>query len=529
MKPIKKIITAGGLILALAACTKDLDRVPTYDVTSVSVYADSANYKPVLAKIYAVLAVTGQQGPAGRPDIVGIDEGLSSYLRQYWMMQELTTDESVISWNDGTVQDLHNMTWTSSNEYVTAMYNRIYYMITQCNEYIRQTSDATLASRGFSAATQASIRSYRAEARFLRALAYLHAIDLYGGNVPFVTEADLPGAFLPQQTTRQDLFTYVESELKAIDPDLAAPRGAGYGRADKATAWTLLARLYLNAQVYTGTPRWTDAATYAAKVIQSGAYSLEPNYQNLFLADNNNSKEIILGVAFDGLRTQTYGGTTFLVHGAIGGNMNPGEFGVNSAWNGMRTTSAFVSQFSDPSGKTDRRALFYTNGQTLEINTILNQFTEGYAITKYKNVTSAGQKGSDPAGNFVDTDFPLLRLADVYLMYAEAVVRGGTGGDLQTALGYVNQLRQRAYGNTSGNLASLNLDTILSERARELYWEGYRRTDLIRFNRFTEPTYLWAFKGGVQQGRGVESFRNVFPIPATDIVANPNLKQNPGY
>ena len=534
MKRIKHIATTGILaaILAVASsCTKDLDRQPFYDVTSVSVYADAANYKSVLAKLYAVMAVSGQQGPSGKPDISGIDEGFSNYLRQYWMIQELPTDEAVIAWNDGSVQDYHNMNWSSGNEYITAMYNRIFYMVTQCNEFIRQSSDASLSSRGFSADNVTAIKAYRAEARFLRAMAYQHALDLFGGNVPFVTEADAPGSYLPKQTNKQDLFNYIESELKAIDADLAAPRAGEYGRADKAAAWTMLARLYLNAQVYTGTARWNDAITYSAKVIQSGAYSLEPTYANLFMADNNNSKEIILPVTFDGLRTQTYGGMVFLVHAAVGGSMNPDNFGINGGWGGNRTTKGLVSQFSDPSGKTDSRAMFYTDGQNLEITTVQGTFTDGYAITKYKNLTSKGAKGSDPSGSFVDTDFPLLRLADVYLMYAEAVVRGGTGGDAATALGYINQLRQRAYKGATGNVtaSALTLDFILAERARELYWEGYRRTDLVRFGKFVDASYLWPFKGGTKDGKGVEAFRTIYPLPAADLVANPNLKQNTGY
>lgn len=529
MNLTKPILLTGLLALSLTACVNDLDRVPTYDVTSASVYTDPANYKMVLAKLYAILAISGQQGPAGKPDISGIDEGFSNYLRQYWLAQELTTDEAVISWNDGTVQDLHNMSWTSSSEYVTAMYNRIFYMVAQCNEFIRQASDSQVSSRGFSADNVTAIRSYRAEARLLRALAYMHAIDLFGGNVPFVTEADLPGAFLPAQTNRQNLFAYVESELKAIITDLPAPGASEYGRANQAAAWTLLARLYLNAQVYTGTARWNDVITYASQVIQAGTYSLDPSYQHLFLADNNTSPEIILSVNYDGTRTTTYGGMTFLIHGSIGGSMNPADFGVNGGWAGMRTTKALVNQFSDPSGQTDRRALFYTNGQTLEINQVLNEFTQGYAITKYRNVTSTGTRGSDVSGNYPDTDFPLLRLADVYLMYAEAVVRGGSGGDLTTALRYVNLLRQRAYGNTSGNLTALTTDAIFTERSRELFWEGYRRTDLVRYDRLTTGTYLWPWKGGVRDGRAVESLRNIFPIPATDLVANPNLKQNSGY
>lgn len=522
-------ITVLALVLATASsCMKDLDRQPFYDVTSASVYADPANYKNVLAKIYAVLAVSGQAGPSGKPDISGIDEGFSNYLRQYWKAQELTTDEAVIGWNDGSLPDYHNMNWSSGNEFVTAMYNRIFYLVTASNEFIRETTDAKLSSRGVSGQAATDAKTFRAEARFLRALAYSHAIDMFG-NVPFVTEADAVGSFQPKQTTRAELFAYVESELKAIENELAAPKAAEYGRADRAAAWALLAKLYLNAQVYTGTARWTEAITYANKVISSGAYSLEADYHKLFLADNHTSKEIILPVTFDGLRTKTWGGMTFLVHAPVGGKMSPSDFGINGGWAGLRTTKGLVNLFPDPSGKTDRRAMFFTDGQNLEIDEVLNKFDNGYAITKYRNVTSAGQKGSDVEGNFPDTDFPLIRLAEVYLTYSEAVLRGGTGGDATTALNYVNLLRQRAFKGTTGNLSSLTLDVVLAERGRELYWEGHRRTDLIRFSRFVEGTYLWPWKGGVKDGKGVEAFRTLFPIPAADLIANPNLKQNPGY
>ena len=524
-----KHISALGIMTAMltvSSCVQDLDRQPFYDVTSATVYNDPANYKKILAKVYAGLAVSGQQGPAGQPDISGIDEGFSTYLRQYWKAQELPTDEAVIGWNDGSLPDYHRMTWTSGNEFIAAMYNRLYYQIALCNEFIRETSDEKLSSRGISGTTATDAKAYRAEVRFLRALSYYHALDMFG-NVPFVTENDAVGSFLPKQTTRAELFNYVESELKAIENDLVAARQNEYGRADKAAAWTLLTKLYLNAQVYIGQAKYTEAITYASKVIGAG-YTLDPEYRKLFLADNNKSPEMIFPVTFDGQNTKTYGGMTFLVHAPVGGSMNPADFGINGGWGGVRTTKNIVNLFGDPSGKTDKRAMFYTTGQNLEIADI-STFTDGYAITKYKNITSGGAKGSDLTGDFVDTDFPLFRLADVYLMYAEAVVRGGSGGTTALALQYVNALRQRAYGNATGNVTALTLDFILQERARELYWEGHRRTDLIRFGKFTDASYVWPWKGNVKDGKGVADNLNLFPIPATDIVANPNLKQNPGY
>lgn len=514
------------LTLWATSCVKDLDRVPFIDVTSATVYNNPANYKQILAKVYAGLAVSGQQGPAGKPDISGIDEGFSTYLRQYWKAQELPTDEAVIGWNDGSLPDYHYMRWTSGNEFITAMYNRLYYQITLCNEFIRETTDAKLASRNITGDN--AIKAYRAEARFMRALSYYHALDMFG-SVPFVTEEDAVGSFLPRQASRVELFNYVESELKAIENELIDAKKNEYGRADKAAAWALLAKLYLNAEVYTGTGRYNDAITYCNKVISANVYTLDAEYQHLFLADNHKSNEIIFAVTFDGTRTKTWGGMTFLVHAPVGGNMNPALYGINGGWGGLRTTPQFVGLFPDVTGKTDRRAIFHTDGQKLEIDEIPT-FTDGYAIGKYKNVTQAGVKGSDTEGNFPDNDFPLFRLADVYLMYAEAVLRGGSGGSTAQALTYINALRTRAFKGASGNItaAQLTLDFILTERGRELYWEGHRRTDLIRFKKFVSG-YNWAWKGGIKAGRDVAAHLVLFPIPASDIVANPNLKQNAGY
>ena len=514
-----------GLLVTVASCKKDL--TPKGAVTTASVYKDFSNYLPTLGKLYTAYAISGQAGGAGNPDIVGIDEGFSNYLLEFFNMQELTTDEAQIVWNDGTVHNLHDMTWNNQNEFIRAMYDRIYYEISLDNEFLRNTTDAALSANGITGSNLTTVKQYRAEARFLRALSYWHAIDLYG-NVPFVTENDQVGVFFPTQKSRAEVFTYIESELKAIDADLGAPRFS-YGHADKAAAYTLLANLYINAKVYTGTDRSADAATAAKKVIDAG-YTLEPHFKNLFLADNNKSNEIIFPIESDGLHTQGYGGMTYIIHASVGGNMNKTDFGIASGgWSGLRVTKQYVALFSDPSGATDKRAMFFTDGQTLDM-TDEYTFANGYAVTKFKNVTSTGVVGSDPTGNFVDTDFPMFRLADVYLIYAEALLRsGGSAGD---ALTYVNLVRTRAYdGSTSGNITSgqLTLPFMLDERGRELLFEGHRRTDLIRFGKFTGGDYLWQWKGGVLNGTSVGDFRNLMPIPSTDIINNPNLKQNTGY
>lgn len=519
----KKAIFAGtlGLLLFTVSCEKDLEREPITEVTSASVYKDFANYPMALGKVYAGVAIGGQSGGDGNPDVAGIDGGFSSYMRQLYTMQVITTDEAVIGWNDGNLPDMHKMTWNSSNEFIGAIYYRFYNVIAVANEFIRNTSDDRLAANGITGANATEAKYMRAEARFLRAQAYYHALDLFG-NVPFVLETD-PAGQLPKRIARADLFKFVESELKTLETELKDAKTNEYGRADKAAAWTLLARLYLNAKVYTGTERNNDVITYTNKVIASG-YSLKSRYEDLFLADNHLSNpEVILSVNYDGIKTQTWGGTTFLVHAPVGGDMNAADFGVNGGWGGIRTTKTFVNRFTDVN---DKRGRFFTQGQSLEIND-LGDFKNGYAFIKYKNVTSTGAKGSDASGNFVDTDIPMYRLGDVYLMYAEATLRGGNG-NRATALGYINALKTRAGAATIVD-ADLTLDFILDERSRELSWEYTRRTDLIRYGKFTSSSYLWPWKGGVKDGRGVQEYRNLFPIPAADITANRNLVQNPGY
>jgi hypothetical protein len=418
------------------------------------------------------------------------------------------------------------MTWGSSDVFLRALYNRLYFQITLCNEFVRESDPGKISSRNISGADATEIGYMQAEARFLRALSYYHALDLYG-NVPFVTEDDLVGSFLPEQISRADLFNYIESELKDIETKLKDAKTNEYARADKAGAWALLSRLYLNAEIYTGVAKWTDAVTYSKKVI-AAPYSLISNYRWLFLADNNVTgvNEVIFPITFDGSKSRTWGGTTYLVHAPLVGSMNPATHGVDANWGGVRTTKQFVQIFGGPAG--DQRMNFHTSGQNLEILDV-GQQTDGYGIIKFRNVTSTGANGSNPT--WVDTDYPMFRLAEMYLNYAEAVLRGGSGGDQATALNYINLLRQRAYGNSSGNITSgdLNLQFVLNERAKEMHWEAVRRTDLIRYGQFTEGTYLWAWKGNTQNGQAVASFRNLYPLPASDIVANPNLVQNTGY
>jgi hypothetical protein len=515
-------IGAALMLMGAAGCT-DLTVEPKSTVTEANVFNDPGSYRAFVARIYAGLAVSGQQGPSGRPDISGIDEGFSQYVRLLWEAQELPTDEAVLGWGDIGIPELNQQTWGVTNSMVVAMYYRIFFQVGMANEFLRQTTDAKLAERGHTGAgLKAEVATYRAEARFLRALSYWHGIDLFG-NIPLLTDADALGSTPPQQATRAEIYDFLVSELTAIQSELPAPSAATYGRATGPAASMLLAKLYLNAEVYTGTANYSGALT-AAQAVIAGPYTLDNNYRDIFLADNNTSPEIVFAVTQDGLRTQTWGGMTFLIHASCGGNMNATLYGIDGCWWGLRLKQQAYSRFA---AGDNRAASFFTSGQSVVVSEIGN-FNHGVAAPKYANVTSTGAQGSHPT--HVDTDYPMFRLADAYLIYAEAALRGG-GGSTAQALTYVNAIRQRAYGNANGNITSaqLTLDFILDERSRELLWEGHRRTDLVRFGRFTGGTYLWAWKGGSAAGVSTGAHLNLYPLPANEIIANPNLTQNPGY
>jgi len=625
------------------SCTDDLSTTPIDDsiTTSADVYETPGDFEQVLAKLYAGFSVTGQQGPAGNADIQGIDEGFSSYIRQLWVHQVLPTDEGVVAWNDPGLPDFNYQSWGASNDFVMGMYSRIYYEIALTNEFIREAQRRD----------EPVIQQYLAEARFLRALSYWHGLDMFGGNIPFVTEDDPIGAYQPEPTTSEDLFAYIESELLEVADELPAAGSVEYGRASRGAAWTLLTKLYLNSEVYTGTERYDEALTFAQNVIDQSGYQLADNYDHLFMADNDRpevSREIIFPVRFDGDNMQTFGGTNFIIHAQIGGNMSASEFGMDGGWAGHRVTPQLVEILNEnqvdplqgtttdnpdgdpeiyvpgahqaasgytadwtpaeapplvsdnqddiytgqvyfatagvefkftnernwnngdwggangtlvPGGSNlvigdaglyeitvdlnaltytvtliqasapefaDSRTNIFTDGQTLEIESV-QDFNQGYTLTKWSNMTSTGQPGKNLA--YADTDFPMFRLADVYLMYAEATVRGAAGANEVRAVELVNELRERAYGDESGNITmgDLDLDFIIDERARELHWEAHRRTDLRRFGQFTGGEYVWSWKGEAQEGTATAETFQIFPIPSTDINSNLNLTQNPGY
>ena len=538
-KYIKHSILGLAMAFSLSACLKDLDQEPIDpdSFTEKDVFKNATEAKSALAKIYASMAVTGQKGPSGDGDLANVDESSTQFTRAQFYLQESSTDEAIIRWADAGVPDFHNMSWTPSNAFTNGYYNRLGQQIAFTNSFIDNAQ---------ALASDPEVAYYIAEARFIRAYAYYNVIDAFG-KAPLITssKADLK----PAQNSRNELFNFVESELKDLETKLKAARANEYGRVDAVAAQALLARLYLNAKVYIGVDKYTDCITYANKVIAS-SYSLNTTdannngtaYDELFLADNNSNgaqNEFIFVVNFDGLNTKTHGGTSFITHAATGGNMNPNLIGINGGWQGITVTKEFVDKFeasvrngnNEPTAWKDKRAMFHTDGQTYENANIKDFKTAGYAVTKFRNITSTGAVGKDPAKDFPDTDLPLIRLAEVYLTYAEAVLRGGSGGNRTTALDYINQLRTRAYGNASGNITNsdLTLDFILDERARELYWEGLRRTDLIRYNKFTTADYLWSLKGGAASGVAVPDYRNLYPIPQDALTANENLRPNTGY
>jgi hypothetical protein len=417
---------------------------------------------------------------------------------------------------------MNTQTWAVTNSFVVAMYYRIYFQVGMANEFLRQTTDDKLDARGVTGTLRTEIATYRAEARFLRAFSYWHGIDLFG-DIPLLTETDPLGSTPPTQATRKEIYDFIVSELTAITGSLPSPGAATYGRATPAAAQMLLAKVYLNAGVYTGTPNYAGALTAASAVINS-PYSLDANYRRIFSADNNSSPEIIFAIPQDGLKTQTWGGVTFLVHASCGGSMANATYGIDGCWWGIRLKPQAYNAFAAGDG---RRSFFVTSGQSVNITSI-GDFTHGVAAPKFTNVTTGGAPGSH--ATHVDTDFPVFRLADAYLIYAEAQLRGG-GGAATQALTYVNALRQRAYGNASGNISAteLTLPFVLAERQRELLWEGHRRTDLVRYGQFTGGSYIWAWKGGTAAGTATDPKYNLYPIPANELIANPNLKQNPGY
>jgi hypothetical protein len=521
------------VVILFTSCESDLD-VVSEDPNSFladDFYSTPASYKQGLAGVYANLALTSADGP-NNSNISGLDAGTSQYGRGLWNLQELTTDEVKWTWeNDPGTRELNRNNWSADNPIIRGFFGRCMAQVAFANEYLRQTASAKLSSRGVIDTNLLNdITIYRAEARFLRALAYYHMMDLFG-KAGFITENDPVGFVQSPEYNRQQLFQFIESEALEILPILIAPRQNEYGRVDKAAAWMLLAKIYLNAQVYIDDDRYTDCLTYCNNIIQT-AYTLSPTYVNNFNADNDTNSarnEIIFPVVSDGITTQNWGPTTLMVNGQVGSfEQNGQNFGVAAGgWGGaLRVTRQFSEVFMNGNYDVDARNTLIVADRPIDITDISNNGT-GYIIGKWSNKTSVGSNGS--ANEQVDTDFPMFRLADVYLMYAEATLRGGTGGTIGQSATYINALRSRANNNNTITANDLTLDVILEERLVELHWEGHRRQDLIRFNRYTGGFYNWNWKGNSLTGLSISDHLKVFPIPSVSLASNSNLTQNTGY
>lgn len=531
MKKISQILTLLFISLSFNSCTSDLEVEPNdpLRLDEEAFYSQPGAYTNAIAGIYGNLSLTSTNG-AFSSNLGGIDAGFSQYGRVVWYLNNLTTDEAIWSYeggNDIGVRELQRNIWDASNPFFRGMFSRAMLQVALANEFLRQSTPDKLNARGISASEQAEIAIYREEARALRALAYYHLMDFFG-KAAFNTENDAIGVAGPEYN-RTQLFDYIETELLDILPNLKAPRTNEYGRLDQGFARMLLAKIYLNAEVYIGTPKYNECAAQCTELINSG-YTLNPIYKNNFTADNHISPELIFGIQSDGVRTQNYGPTTVIINGQVGSlEQNGADMGIQGWGGAIRLRKQFVEKFNGSEFNNDQRNNIISGSRNIEITNVSDR-DQGYILFKYSNKTSTGIDGSN--STFADTDFPLFRFADVYLMYAECAVRGASNASLSQATNYVNLLRERANsGSTAANISQsdLTLNFILDERARELHWEGHRRQDLIRFNKFTGGSYNWAWKGNGVNGIALPQHMKVFPLHPATLASNPNLTQNTGY
>jgi hypothetical protein len=537
---IKNIFSAVAAAAMLTACVGDLNTIPLNptDVTSETAYgAEEEGYVQGLTKIYFQLVSNNTQ------DLQVADGGASEFIRAFWSTQEVTADAAKCAWGDAWVNDLNNNTWKGDvlNDAVYAVYVRTLQGITYVNEYLRQTSDANLSSRGCSDAVKAKVQEYRAEARFLRAFFYWAAMDTFG-QVPFSTE-DSPfgGGYNPPQTSRAEVFNYVIGELEALAADDSAMPAAqsNYPRADKGSVLGLLARMYLNAEVYTGTAMWAEAKTTCEKIFGLG-YKLAPTHAELFRGDNGENAdakgEFLFAASYNAEHTQSYGGTTYLTLSTLSGDDGAVNItGINGGWAGNRVPYEYVAKWFEDVKNPDyaegtyeykdaRAGYFYIKGRSESMQDNLNTFLNGWSCIKFNNVPhdmdAVDYASTAATKNFSDIDWPLIRLGEINLIYAEACMHAG--GD---AAAQVKALADRA-----GVAAPKTIDAewLMAERARELMWEAHRRTDLIRYGKWISG-YNWTYKGGNFGGQDLPSHFNVFPVPSTELATNLELEQNPGY
>ena len=536
----KKIFSAVAAAAMLTACVGDLNTVPLNptDVTSETAYgADEQGYVQGLAKIYFQLTSNNTQ------DLQVADGGASEFIRAFWSTQEVTADAAKCAWGDAWVNDLNNNTWKGDvlNDAVYAVYVRTLQGIAYVNEYLRQTSDANLDLRGCSADVKAKVQEFRAEARFLRAYFYWAAMDAFG-QVPFSTEnTQFGGGYNPPQQPREYIFNFIVDELNDLASETSAMPAAqsNYPRADKGSVLGLLARVYLNAEVYTGVAKWAEAKATCEKIYALG-YKLAPTHAELFRGDNGENPdakgEFLFAASYDAENNQSYGGTTYLTLSTLSGDDGAVNItGINGGWAGNRVPYEYVAKFftdvkdqnyeDGTYASTDKRAgYFYIKGRTESMQDNLNTFLNGWSCIKFNNVPhdmdAVEFAATAATKNFSDIDWPLIRLGEIHLIYAEACMHAGGDASAQVAA-----LAERA---GVAAPAAITEDFLFEERARELMWEAHRRTDLIRYGKWISG-YNWTYKGGNFKGQDLPTHFNVFPVPSTELATNLDLQQNPGY
>ncbi len=553
---IKKYLMLGGVALTMglftASCVGDLDLEPN----DPNLEADTPQRLINSAMAcYSGLAVSGQEGP-GSSIISGLDNGRGQYTRALFMMNEFPTDECIWIWKDDGIYDLVTNTFDNTNGNIYGTYSRLYAHIATCNKFLADSEGNT----------EPEILKLRAEVRALRALSYYWVIDIFGRGSFAIDNPD--GQTDPRQAERKELFKFVENELKEIVDGNQLDQTPAYGRVGIDGAEALLARLYLNAQVYmkadaewlANNDSWALCSARCENIIRrhlGGGYQgsgLAEHYLYLFCRNNDEympgggnvaENEILWGIPFDADRIQSYGGTMLLINGALADELGMSglAYGCSNTWKCMKATEQFSKHFTGESNDVrwqhwvkGKRPYTASDGSQKEkeykiSNDEFGAWGDGYVCIKWTGLTHT--TGGNWDSNIISTQFPstdlgLIRLSDVYLMYVESFVQGNAG-NLADAVKYVNYVRGRA-GVSTWSAADLTADNILAERCRELYWELTRRSDLVRFGKFTGPDQmLWAWKGNALEGNNIDSRYDIMPIPANILSASPDFKQNPGY
>lgn len=542
----KRILTWILLVPALliASCT-DLTENLNNEVTADQFFQTDEEFISALGDAYGSLTQYG-----GNAGITAINE--------------VTSDEIVVGhkgadWEDGGIWiRLHRHTFRPSDDVINNTWNEFFNGVANANRLIFQFQ--TVVDAGDVSQEDADV--FIAELRALRAFYYYILLDNFG-NVPIVTDFEQNPAETAQpssnfQEGREQVFDFIESELLAVADLVDDDVSATVGRANKWVIHMTLAKLYLNAEVYTGTPRWEDVITQTDIIINSGNFSLTGNYFDNFSVDNTGSPEHIFTIPFDEIFLQG-----FNLHMMTNHILSQPAFNFGAQpWNGFQTVTEFYDSYIDPdenpgpqgdvvgldplastvTGTQDERLGNFLVGPLLDLqgNHILDAGAESsdpngppITHTPYLNELTPGnwrQSGARIAkyemeiglsGQQMNNDMVIYRYADVLLMKAEALWRLNESD--QNALMLVNQIRQRAGVDDFDNLTA---DRLLAERGRELFWEVVRRQDQIRFSgetgnsRFNDPWW---------EKEQSDPFRNVFPIPNNQLESNPNLVQNPGY